>query len=421
MTRHVLLCVLLPTLLAALAGGAEQPAITLEKAVSEALANNLALLAERANISIAEARLVTAGLRPNPVVSAGGDHLDFLGTGFNDLNGGGPTETSLRTDFTIERGGKRQARVEVARAARSVAELQFHNAARLLALEVENAVVESLAAHAQLALARETLAFLKEIADLNAVRVKAGDLAEVELVRSELAAVQFENTVRQAELREQNAATRLATLVGRRDAAAGLRAEGELRRDAVMPPLAEAEQEALASRPDLAALRRDTERAAAEVRSQIAQRQMDWTVGSEYRRQSVSAQANTLGLFFSMPLPVFNRNQGEIARAQQEQRQAQLRVGALETAIRGEVAAAHHQCAAARGMLDNIEANMLGRARDVRQITEFRYRRGEASFLEFLDALRAFNETMQGHAEARAEYARALFLLDSVAGRSPLK
>jgi cobalt-zinc-cadmium efflux system outer membrane protein len=414
-------CALLLAPFLALAQSADQPAITLERAVSEALANNLALLAERANISISEARIVTAGLRPNPVISAGGDHLDFLGTGFNDLNGGGPTEMSLRTDFTIERGGKRQARVDVARAARSVVELLVLNAARLLALDVENAVVESLAAHEQVALARETLAFLKEIADLNTVRVKAGDLAEVEQVRSKLAAMQFENVVRQAELRERNAAVRLATLLGRRDASAGLRVEGELRRDAAMPPPAEVELEALKSRPDLQALRRDTERAEAEVRSQTAQGHMDWTVGSEYRRQSVSAQANMLGFFFSVPLPVFNRNQGEIARAHNERQQAQLRVGALETAIRGEVAAAHNQCATARLLLDNIEGRMLDKARDVRQITEFRYRRGEASFLEFLDALRAFNETMQGHAEARAEYARALFLLDSVAGRSPLK
>ncbi len=421
MTRYIFLPAVFSVAFAVAAQTPGPPAVTLDQAIAEALANNMSLLAERANIPIADARIITAGLRPNPVISAGGDHLDLLGTGFDDVNAGGPTEYSLRTDFTIERGGKRQARLDVARAVRSVVELQYLNVVRALALDVRSAFVDSLAARDQLGLARENLAFLKAIADLNAARVKAGDLAEVELVRSELAAMQFENTVRQAELRESTAATRLAALIGRQSVVTGLRAQGELRRDRATPPLAELEQEALRDRPDLQALRRDGERAAAEIRSQVAQGRQDWTVGSEYRRQTVSAQANMLGFFFSVPLPVFSRNQGEIARAHGERQQVQLRLKALELAIRNELAVAYNQCSTAQRLLENIESRMLIKARDVREITDFRYRRGEASFLELLDAQRAFNETMQGYHEARAEYARTLFVLDSVAGRSPVK
>jgi len=60
---------------------------------------------------------------------------------------------------------------------------------------------------------------------------------------------------------------------------------------------------------------------------------------------------------------------------------------------------------------------MLGQARDVRQIIEYSYKRGEATFVEFLDAQRAFNETMQGYNEARAELARSLYLMDSISGK----
>jgi outer membrane protein, heavy metal efflux system len=81
--------------------------VTIEQAVQEALDNNLSLLAERYNLTIADDRIVTARLRPNPVLSLGGDHLDLLGTGFNGQNGAGPPEASARVDFVFERGGKR--------------------------------------------------------------------------------------------------------------------------------------------------------------------------------------------------------------------------------------------------------------------------------------------------------------------------
>ena len=79
--------------------------------------------------------------------------------------------------------------------------------------------------------------------------------------------------------------------------------------------------------------------------------------------------------------------------------------------------AAYAQYDIARSTLERIESTMLNKARNVRQITEYSYRRGEASFVEFLDAARAYNETIQTYNEARAEYARSLYLIDSVAGK----
>jgi cobalt-zinc-cadmium efflux system outer membrane protein len=122
-------------------------------------------------------------------------------------------------------------------------------------------------------------------------------------------------------------------------------------------------------------------------------------------------------VFLSVPLPVFNRNQGEIERARQEQRQIQWRIQGLEAAIAGEVENAYQQFQTARSLLDAIAGQMVGQARDVRGITEFSYTRGEATLLQLLDAERAFNETMQAYNEARAEYARNLYLLEAVSGK----
>ena len=391
--------------------------ITLEQALAEALGKNLSLLAERVNISIAEARLITARLRPNPVVSAGGDHLDLLGTGFNEINNAGPAEFNLRTDFTIERGGKRPSRIAVAQHALGVAELEFLNAVRGLRLEVQSAFVEALLAKHRVELARQNLEALNRIVEVNQVRWRAGDVAEVELIRSRVAALQQANALRRAELDLRTVLIRLQTLMGRTQPAPDFDVSGELRREARVAPLEEWLKVALENRPDLLALRRAARRSAAELQLELARSKPDVTLGSEYRRQQgLAGTGNMLGFFVEIPLPVFDRNQGEIARARQELRQAELRVRALEASIRAEVESAYRQWQATLESLAQIEKAMLAQAREVRDITEYSYRRGEASLLEFLDAQRAFNETMQAYYEARAEYARSLYLLEASAG-----
>lgn len=393
--------------------------ITLQQAVSEALEKNLGLLAERTNLAVARARLITARLRPNPVLSAGADHLDLLGTGFNEINAAGPAEFSLRTDFPIERGGKRRSRMEEAQAGISVAELEFLNAVRLLVLEVENAFVDALLAKENVALARQNWESLNRIVELNAVRVRAGDLAEVELIRARLAALQQENAVRRAEMALRGALIRLQNLLGRRDFAPTLEPAGELRRDRQTPSLEELRRAALEARPDLRALRHERERAAAALRLELARGRVDWAFGTEYRRQQgIAGTGNSLGFFLSMPLPLFDRNQGEIERARHQVRQTELRLRALEATVLAQLEEAWQQFSTARELLEAIETRMLAEASQVRQITEYAYQRGEATLLEFLDAQRAFNDTMQAYNEARAEYARNLYLLEAMAGKA---
>src|SRR5260370_28119199 len=104
--------------------------ITIDQAVQEALANNANLIAERMNVPLATARLVTARLRPNPVLTLDGDYLDALGTGFSPANGAGPTEAAGRVDFVFEGPGKRVGRIAVAQLDKSAAELSVLNAIR---------------------------------------------------------------------------------------------------------------------------------------------------------------------------------------------------------------------------------------------------------------------------------------------------
>ena len=395
--------------------------LTLDQVIDEAVSRNLGLLAERFNISISEARIIQARLRPNPVLSLGGNYLDILGSGFNpSTNAAGPTEVNARVDYILERGSKRQERIAVAEASKAVSQLELLNSTRNLLLDVRSAFTDLLLAKENAALARASLEAFDQIVAVNKTRADAGDLARVELVRSEVAQLQFSNQVRQTESRVRLARHRLQALMGRLVFDPAFDVSGQLRRDPLVSAKSELTSMALSARPDLDALRRDQARSQAELRLQLAQGKVDYTVGAAVNRQfgvRGLASGNSVGVFFSLPLPVYNKNQGEIERAKREQEQILARIRNLEQQIQAEVENAFEQQQTARQLLDRIEADLLDRAKRVREVTDFSYRRGEATFVELLDAQRTYNETMQGYNEARAEYGRAMFLIDAITGK----
>lgn len=394
--------------------------VTLEQATREAIANNLDLAAARFNISIAEAKQITAKLRPNPVMTVSADHLDLLGTGYNSVNNGGPNEYAFRTDFVLERGGKRLARMELASAEKSLAELGVRDAIRRLIFEVQSAFVDVQTAREVLQLAQQNLKRLNDIVEVNATRVRAGDLAEVEWNRSQVASMQYQTAVRQAELQLLQSKTRLQLLLGRPpELAESFDVDGPIRQDQQTIALADIRNRAQSLRPDLQLAKRTQARNQSDLRLQLAQGKVDYTTGTEYRRQQApSGMGNSLGLFFSAPLPVFNRNQGEVARAEREIAQVTAQIRAVEARVNGEAVSAWQQYSVSAGLLRDIEQRMLAKSKDVLQATEYSYRRGEASLVEFLDAQRAFSDVMQSYNEARSAYAKSLYLIDSVTAAS---
>jgi outer membrane protein, heavy metal efflux system len=156
---------------------AQAPTVTVEDAIQEALQKNLDLLAAKFELPVAETRMITARLRPNPVVSVSADHLDLLGTGYNAFNNGGPQEFSYRTDFVLERGAKREARIELAKRDQTIARWDVQNAARGVIFDAQSAFLDVLLAKENLQLAESNLKALQEIVKVNDTRVKSGDLA----------------------------------------------------------------------------------------------------------------------------------------------------------------------------------------------------------------------------------------------------
>ena len=362
--------------------------------------------------------MITARTRPNPVLSLYSNLLVLSGAGPDKIDPAGPPEYGARVDFILERGHKLRYRVEAAEQERAVIRWSMINAARSLALDAQNAFVETLLAKETLALAERNLDSFRRIVEISKERVRAGDLAQVELVRLQLAELQFSNIVIQAQSRLRLAKQRLQLLMGRAAPSDAFDVIGEMRRDPLPFTFDDLWRQALARRPDYQAMLSDQARSVAELRLQIAQGKVDYVIGAEYRRQQGRAgSGNTVGFFFSAPLPIFNRNQGEIARARAERQRAEIRVRALEAEMRAELDAAWRRYQTARSLLARIESEMLDKARGALASMEYSYRAGEASLVEFLDAQRAFNDTMQGYNEARAEYARGLYLIDSVTGK----
>jgi cobalt-zinc-cadmium efflux system outer membrane protein len=407
-------------LAASAAGQSVLRVLTVEDAVNEAVQKNLSLLAERANLTVAEAGLITARLRPNPVLSGGANSLDWLGTGFNELNGAGPPEYAIRVDVPFERAHKRELRAEVADSVKRVAEAQFADAVRRLKLDVTLASIDVLEAKAKLQLARDNLQTLERLVQLNERRLTSGAIPPLEVTRSRVAMLQYRGNVNTAQLALTQARLKLLPMLGRHPDEAPVDIEDRLGIPPAeaSPDLAGLQRLARTTRPDLQAVQREQARTQADLRLQVAQGKVDYTIGAEYRRQQgVNGRGNLAGLFFSVPLPIFNRNQGEIARAEAESDKSTLSVSALETQIAGEVASAYQEFESSRQLLGEIERDLLTPTAAARSGTTYVYQAGATSLVDVLDAQRAFNETMETYYTAQAAYRRAEARLALVVGK----
>ncbi len=394
--------------------------LTIEQAVQEAIRNNPGLLAERFGLPVADTAVITAGLKPNPVLSVSSDHLDLLGTGFNETNGAGPSETAMRVDLPLERGNKRELRVDNAAYGRKIAETKFTDSVRRLRQDVTLACIDLLAAKAKLTLANDNLQALEKVVQFNETRLRGGAIAPVELTRARVAMLQYRGSVKTAELALTSARTKLQALLGRRPGEGPIDIVGDLKvpLPATGPDLKRLQDSAQTTRPDVQAVRMDQARSESDLRLQIANGKIDYSVGMEVRRQQgVNGTGNSLGFFFSAPLPVYNRNQGEIARAGREHEQLRQSLEAVQAQVTGDVVGAYDEYESARTLAAEIEKDLLQPTQEARDTTNYVYQAGASTLVDVLDAQRAFNETMSAYYDALADYRRASTKLAAAVGQ----
>ncbi|HYL10769.1 MAG TPA: TolC family protein [Candidatus Acidoferrales bacterium] len=383
--------------------------MTLREALDMLHSKNPVLAANRLHAEAALANEVTAGLRPNPVfTSANEDFNVFKPSEFDIRRKQEFTDSVLQT---IERGHKRQLRVESARWGTQLAQEAYQDIGRQLEFAVKSAFVTMLLTKSNLQLAVDNLRDYKETVRLNEIRLKAGEISPTELDRIKSEQARFENDLLNAQLGLQQARVQLEALLGLPDLPQQFDIQGDLAAPNLSLSLEELTARALANRPDYLAARDTVSKSEADVRLALANGATDIAVGSEYKRNGPD---NTLGFTVQIPLRIFDRNQGEKLRTQRELEASKAGELAAQTMVRSDVAQAYeaYQSARARALL--YSQDYLERARRIRNKVEFSYRHGGASLLEYLDAVRSYRDTELAWRSASAQFATAVHQLSFV-------
>ena len=396
-------------------GTPQAPArITLDEAVRLALAHNHALAAARTTITQSQAQEITANLRPNPVLLADAQFLPFFNpnrfTGDYIDQG---AQFDLGVSYLFERGQKRQHRLQAAKDVTAVTISQVADNERMLTFNVASTFVAVLLAEANLDLARQDLASFKSTVDIGEARFKAGDLSEGDFLKIKLQLLQFQTDVSQAELARVQALVGLRELLGYESVPANFGVAGALDYTSVQTTQEAALALASEHRPDLRAAIQGVAASKSQYDLAVANGKRDPTAQVSYSHVSGMSSAST---FFNVELPIFNRNQGDIARTRFAMTQAEELRRAAEETVEGDIASAYDGVSSNDQIIRLYRSGYLEEARLSREISEYAYKRGAASLLDFLDAERSYRATQLAYRQSLASYMLAVEQLREAAG-----
>ena len=408
LTRLVLGIVLFAGFSAPAAASApERPAqLTLLEAAQLALRTNPSIRAKQREHEATRAGETTAGLLPNPTASYLAEQLGSSGVS---------PQYTVSVSQTIETGGKRSRRVESACAATRVSELELADVRRQVIAQVKKTFTDVLVAEAAVKLASDNLQNVDELERLTQLRVDKGEIAELELLRIQTQRFAFERDLADARQAVQAAKIALRAVVGPEAIDRGFNIIGELAFRDVTLDRDRLLQQTLERRPDVLAAEAGREKARADV--ELARANAWWDFAPQIQYQRIG-QDNTFGVGISIPLRVFDRNQGEIERTRAGvERADHVRDAAINQA-RAEVETALASVLTERDKARRLGDLYLPRAERVRATVEFAYRRGGLSVLDLLDAQRTYRETALEHARALGNYWRAVYQLEAAVGDS---
>jgi cobalt-zinc-cadmium efflux system outer membrane protein len=381
-----------------------ETSLTLETAVQLALQHNPTLQAKEREHAATKANEITAGLRPNPTASY---LADQLGSSSVDQ------QHTVAISQPIETGGKRQRRIESAQAASRVSELELADLRRQVSAQVKKAFTDLLAAEATGKLAADNLKTLDEVERVNRLRVDKGDIAELELLRIQVQRFAFERDLGDARQAQDVARITLRAVVGTDAVARQFAVTGELAFREVPFDRDRLLERTITSRPDVRAAEAARTRARADLNLAKANAWWDFAPQAQYERVGSN---NTFGLGISIPLRVFDRNQGEIARTRAEIERAAYQRDAAAVQARAEVESALAAVQNEREKVRQLSELYLPRAARVRDTVDYAYRRGGLSVLDLLDAQRTYRETALDQIRALSSYWSAIYQLEAAVG-----
>jgi cobalt-zinc-cadmium efflux system outer membrane protein len=401
-------------LLVGAAAGQNPTLLSLDQAIDLALTHNHALKATRTLILQNQAQEITANLRPNPTFGADSQFIPIFAPqdfSVDDLNL--TQQFDIGIGYLFERGHKRQRRLQAARDQTAVTRAQVTDAERSLTFNVGQQFVSVLLAESTLQFASQDLQDFQRTVDIADARYKAGDISEGDLLKIKLQLLQFLTDVSAARLAKVQALAGLRELLGYDAAPAGFDVTGDLAYVPLKAKVEDLQAMALRERPDL----RAAELGVTATQSQIllAQANAKVDVNGTYDFAHTGGQ-NSASIFVGFDLPIFNRNQGEIARTRYALTQSQELQQSASDTVMTDVASAYEAVRSNDEVVQLYVSGYLKQAGDSRDISEYAYKAGSASLLDFLDAERSYRSTQLAYRQALASYMTALEQLRQAVG-----
>ena len=380
--------------------------ISIDEALRLAVQHNHALLAARSTILQNQALETTANLRPNPTLSWDAQFLPiFQPDKFSADYLDSQAQFDLGFGYTFEIGGKRQHRL---RAARDVTEATRSTVAdneRQLTFNVGQQFVAAILAQSQIDFTAQDLESFQKTVDISETQYKAGAISEGDLLKIKLQMLQFQNDVLSAKLAKIQALSALRQLVGFESVPDDYDVDGKLEYVVVHAGLDDLKALALRTRPDLRAAQQNLTAAQSAEQLAVVDRKRDLTTTFNY---SHVASTNTGAFFFNIQLPFFDRNQGEIARTRHVITQNQQLAAETSQQVLTDVVNAYQGLRTSEQIVQLYEGGYADQATKSRDISEYAYKRGAASLLDFLDAERTYRSNQLAYRQALATYMTAL-------------
>ena len=388
--------------------------ISLDHAIELALAHNHSIKATRTMILQNQAQEITANLRPNPTLGADTQFVPFFSP--QDFSGDNLNQTQqfdLGIGYLFERGHKRQRRLQAARDQTAVTRAQVTDAERSLVFNVGQQFVSVLLAESTLQFALEDLKSFQQTVDIGEAQFKAGAISEGDYLKIKLQLLQFQTDVSAARLARVQALVGLREFLGYDAVPADFDVVGDLAYEPLQAKVEDLQMKALRERPDFRAAELGITAAQSQILLAKANAKVD--VNGTYDFTHVSGE-NTASIFVNFELPIFNRNQGEIARTGYALTQAQEQEQSASDTVLSDVSNAYEAVRSNDEVVQLYTSGYLKQAQDSRDISEYAYRRGAASLLDFLDAERSYRSVQLAYRQALASYMTALEQLKSAVG-----
>src|ERR1700722_1626363 len=392
--------------------------ITMDEAIQMALQHNHNLKAARTTIQQDEALEITANLRPNPVLTADAQFIPVFQP--NQFTADYINETAqfdLGIAYLFERGRKRQHRLQAAQDVTAQTKSLVTDNERTLTFNVASQFVGVQLAESTLDLALQDMKSFQNTLDISQARYNAGDISEGGFLKIKLQMLQFQQDVAQAQLTKVQALVGLRQFLGYETVPEDFDVSSDFDYIPVQIKLEDLHAKALQSRPDFRAAQQGVTAAKSQYELAKANGKVDVTGTANYDHVS---DTNTASFFGSFQIPIFNRNQGEIARTNYVINQAQELERAASDQVMSDVLTAYEGVRENDQVVTQFRGGYLDAAQQSRDIAEYSYKRGAASLLDYLDAERSYRTVQLSYRQSLAAYLTAVEQLREAVGTRSL-